>query len=215
MTSYWTLIENKFSNCAPVVCNDSIFDMGGPTRNYYDNETYAYSLSAPTGSLVKLQFKSFSAEQGYDSLFLYNGTSTAAPLIGSYTGTNNPGTVISSGQNLTLRFKSDGATNTFGFRAIKSCTPQLIVTAINSNELHDGLLIYPNPTSGKVFFDDQKIKSLQLFDAQGKLILSKEIYLDSENFIDLKLLNITNGLYFISLRKTNGNKVFKKIIYSE
>jgi hypothetical protein len=66
-----------------------------------------------------------------------------------------------------------------------------------------------------VFFDDQKIKSLQLFDAQGKLILSKEIYLDSENFIDLKLLNITNGLYFISLRKTNGNKVFKKIIYSE
>jgi spore germination protein YaaH len=215
MTSYWTLIENKFSNCAPVVCNDSIFDMGGPTRNYYDNETYTYSLSAPTGSLVKLQFKSFSAEQGYDSLFLYNGTSTAAPLIGSYTGINNPGTVISSGQNLTLRFKSDGATNTFGFRAIKSCTPQLIVTAINSNELHDDLLIYPNPTSGKVFFDDQKIKSLQLFDAQGKLILSKEIYLESENFIDLKLLNITNGLYFISLSKTNGNKVFKKIIYSE
>jgi spore germination protein YaaH len=102
MTTYWTLLQNKFSNCAPLVCTDSLFDMGGPGRNYYDNESYTYSLSAPTGSLVKLQFKSFGTEQGYDSLFLYNGSSIASPLIGAYTGSNTPGTVTSSGQNLTV-----------------------------------------------------------------------------------------------------------------
>jgi spore germination protein YaaH len=215
MTSYWTLIQNKFSNCAPLVCNDSIFDMGGPTRNYYDNETYTYSLSAPTGSLVKLQFKSFSAEQGFDSLFLYNGTSAAAPLIGSYTGTNTPGTVISTGQNLTLRFKSDGSTNTFGFKAVGSCTPQLIVTNVNSNELSNDVVIYPNPTSGKLFLNTQKIKSLQLFDSQGKLILSKETNFEIESVLDLKTLHVKNGLFFISLTTVNGNTYFKKIIYSD
>lgn len=215
MTSYWTLLQDKFSNCAPIICNDSIFDMGGPMRNYYDNETYTYSLSAPTGSLVKLQFKSFGSEQGFDSLFLYNGATVAAPLIGSYTGTNNPGTVTSSGQNLTLRFKSDGGIVAFGFKAVKSCTPQIIVTGINANEINDDFLIYPNPTNGKLFLNTKAIKSFQLFDAQGKLILSKEINFECENFIDLKLLNLNQGLYFIGLDEANNNKVFKKVIYSD
>ncbi len=215
MTGYWNLIQNKFSNCAPIVCNDSIFDMGGPMRNYYDNESYVYTLSAPTGSVVKLQFKSFGTEQGYDSLFLYNGSSTAAALIGSYTGTTSPGTIISSGQNLTLRFKSDGATVTFGFKAIKTCTPQTIVTNITSNENVDELLLFPNPTSGKLFFNTEKISSLVLFDAQGKLILSKKLVVEEESVLDLSLLNIKKGLYFVGLTKTNGTTLFKKIIYSD
>ena len=214
MTSYWTLLQDKFSNCAPIICNDSIFDMGGPTRNYYDNEKYTYSLSAPTGSLVKLQFKSFGSEQGYDSLFLYNGNSTAAPLIGSYTGTNNAGTVISSGQNLTLRFKSDGSTNSFGFKAIKSCTPQIIVTGIKSNETINEVVIYPNPSSGKVFVTDSKIKSFQLFDLQGKLLLEKDFVTENEPIIDFNTFNIKEGFFFICLYKTNGNRIVKKLIYS-
>ncbi|MDO9000385.1 glycosyl hydrolase family 18 protein [Sediminibacterium sp.] len=215
ITNYWTLLQDKFTDCAPIVCNDSIFDMGGPMRNYYDNEKYTYTLAAPTGSLVKLQFKSFGTEQGYDSLFIYNGASTAAPLIGSYTGTNSPGTVTSTGQNLTLRFKSDGATVAFGFKAIKSCTPQIIVTGVNQNEFYADLLLYPNPTNGKLFLDVQKIKSFQLFDAQGKLILSKEIDSENDNILDFKLLNVTKGLFFIRLTQANERVVFKKIIYSE
>lgn len=215
MTSYWTLIQNKFSSCAPLVCNDSIFDMGGPMRNYYDNESYAYTLSAPTGSVVKLQFKSFGTEQGYDTLFLYNGSSVAAPLIGSYTGTNSPGTVTSGGQNLTLRFKSDGATVTFGFKAVKSCTPQTIVTGISENKNTDELLLYPNPTNGKLFFNSEKIKFVQLFDAQGKLILNKEINVESESVLDLGLLSIKKGLYFVGLTNTNSTILFKKIIYTD
>ncbi len=215
MTSYWTLIQNKFSSCAPIVCNDSIFDMGGPVRNYYDSESYAYTLSAPTGSVVKLQFKSFGTEQGYDSLFLYNGSSVAAPLIGSYTGTNSPGTITSSGQNLTLRFKSDGATVAFGFKAVKSCTPQTIVTGIASNEDENEVIIYPNPTDGKIFLNTEKISSLQLFDVQGKLILSKEIILEDKGILDLKTLNIKKGLYFIGLTQTNGISLFKKVIYTD
>lgn len=215
MTSYWTLLQNKFTDCAPLVCNDSIFDMGGPMRNYYDSESYAYSLSAPTGSLVKLQFKSFGTEQGYDSLFLYNGPTIASPLIGSYTGTNSPGTVTSSGQNMTLRFKSDGATVTFGFKAIRSCTPQLVVTGLNSQEEVDEILLYPNPTTGKLFLNTEKINAFELFDAQGKLILSKEINFETEFILDLATLNVNKGLFILRLHQGNDVIQTKKIIYTE
>ncbi len=215
MTSYWTLLQNKFTDCAPLVCNDSIFDMGGPMRNYYDSESYTYSLAAPTGSVVKLQFKSFGTEQGYDSLFLYNGPTVASPLIGSYTGTNSPGTVTSSGQNLTLRFKSDGATVTFGFKAIKSCTPQTVVTGLNSYEEIDEILLYPNPTTGKLFLNTSKIKAFELFDAQGKLILSKEINFETEFILDLATLNVNKGLFILRLHQDNNAIQTKKIIYSD
>ncbi|MDX2172113.1 MAG: glycosyl hydrolase family 18 protein [Bacteroidota bacterium] len=217
MTSYWTLLQDKFSNCAPTVCNDSIFDMGGPMRNYYDSEKYAYTLSAPSGSLVQLQFKSFGTELNYDSLFIYNGTSTLSPLIGSYTGTNSPGIVTSSGQNLTLRFKSDGATNTFGFKAIKSCITQTLATGFHSSNLslQSAIAVYPNPTSGKLFIDSDKIQAIYMFDIYGKLIYTNNTINQAKTEIDFKMLNLSNGLYFIKIIGLENNFISKKIIFTD
>ncbi len=118
----WDKISQKFSTCSMVACSDSVFDMGGPNRNYFDNEQYSYTI-APTGaSSVCLTFTEFLTEATYDTLFIYNGNSTASPLIGTYHGSNSPGTVNASGNALTLRFKSDGATNKSGWRAIWNCT---------------------------------------------------------------------------------------------
>jgi len=212
MSGYWGLIKDKFSDCAPIICNDSLFDMGGPGRNYYDSEKYNYTISAPTGSLVQLQFKSFGAELNYDSLWLYNGTNTISPLIGSYTGTNSPGTVISSGQNMTLRFKSDNATTTFGFKAIKSCTPQ-IVTSIIKNKPGSEILIYPDPTNGEIFIRGN-IRSVKVFDIQGRQIFEDS---DSgrETDIDFNKMNVAKGLYLIFVKDENEITVCRKIIYSD
>ena len=66
-TDLWNLIKDKFSNCATVACTDSIFDMGGPNRNYYDAESYVYTI-APTGAnKIQLNFTKMDLEQGYDS----------------------------------------------------------------------------------------------------------------------------------------------------
>ncbi|MBA3663361.1 MAG: T9SS type A sorting domain-containing protein [Bacteroidetes bacterium] len=215
MTSFWNLIQNKFSNCAPIVCTDSLFDMGGPARNYYDNEKYAYTLSAPTGSLVKLQFKSFSTEPNFDSLWIYNGTSTLSPMLGAYTGTNSPGTLTSSGQNLTLRFKSDGSTNTFGFKAIKTCTPQTIITTgVQEAGFFDDVLVYPNPTSGEITIKAGGILYLSLYDYTGKLIYS-ELNNREENTISFKKLNLAEGIYFLKINNTANFSTTRKIIYRE
>ena len=120
-TDLWNLIKDKFSNCATVACTDSIFDMGGPNRNYYDAESYVYTI-APTGAnKVQLNFTKMDLEQGYDSLYLFDGTSTTAPVLGAYTGTIIPGLITSTGNAITVKFKSDNATNKGGFRAIWTC----------------------------------------------------------------------------------------------
>lgn len=132
---FWNLIEDKFSNCATVPCSDTLFDMGGPLRNYYNNEDYTYTL-APTGaSSVTLAFSSFSTEADYDTLKIYDGPNTTSPLIGAYHGTNNPGIINSTGTSLTLKFKSDGATNSSGWVATWQCTVDNIAptTSISVN----------------------------------------------------------------------------------
>lgn len=214
MTSYWNLIQNKFSGCAPIVCTDSLFDMGGPTRNYYDNEKYAYTLSAPTGSVVQLKFKSFSTELNFDSLWVYNGTSTISPLIGAYTGTTSPGTLTSTGQNLTLRFKSDGSTNSFGFKAIKTCTAPVITTGVAEKQVSGEILIYPNPTNSEITIKGKNIQSLVLYDYTGKLIFN-EIIEQDEKSISLKKLNLSNGIYFLRISLKDKSAVVRKIIFKE
>lgn len=119
----WNAIRDKFSDCKILPCSDSIFDMGGPERNHYDNENFTYTISPPGNVLTTLNFSQFELEAGYDSLWLYDGPSVYAPLIGSYSGLTGPGTVNASGASITLRFKSDGATVKPGFKAIYTCSP--------------------------------------------------------------------------------------------
>jgi spore germination protein YaaH len=120
-SDFWNAIQNKFTDCATVPCTDTIYDMGGPNRNYYDNENYTYTI-APTGSTgLSLNFSSFATELNFDTLWIYDGASTAATLIGRYTGTNSPGIVNSTGGALTIKFKSDNATQAGGYKAIWNC----------------------------------------------------------------------------------------------
>ncbi|HET6992756.1 MAG TPA: CUB domain-containing protein, partial [Bacteroidia bacterium] len=121
-TDYWDAISDKFTDCAIVPCSDTLYDMGGPTRNYYDGENYTTTISPTNASSVSLTFSSFDVEMNFDSLWIYNGPNTTSPLIGVYTGTNSPGTVSSTNPSITIRFKSDNATNRPGFMAVWNCT---------------------------------------------------------------------------------------------
>ncbi len=97
-------------------CSGILYDNGG-TGNYLDN-TISRITIAPVGAMnVTLNFASFSMEQGYDYLYVYNGTNTSSPLIGKYTGSTLPngGTITSSYEAITLVQTSDEAVNNTGF----------------------------------------------------------------------------------------------------
>jgi spore germination protein YaaH len=212
-TDFWQLISDKFSNCEVRPCTDSLFDMGGPTRNYYDNESYTYSISPNGVDMVKLTFKSFATEQGYDSLFIYNGGNTSAPLMGAYCGTNNPGVVTSTATAITLRFKSDGATVASGFKLTYTCvTPT--VTSVSEFKTENGFLVFPNPSNGKieVHAESNEFRILNIYNSIGEIIYISQF--TGSEIIDLKKLNVASGMYIISLTSSKG-RVNQKLVYRD
>lgn len=76
------------------------YDSGGPNGNYSNHESKTYTFYAPPGKRVKIVFDSFRTENISDYMIL-NGGGTW------YSGTNNPGTVYSSGNSFSIYFYSD------------------------------------------------------------------------------------------------------------
>ncbi len=209
---YWQLIKDKFSTCEVRPCTDSLFDMGGPNRTYYDNEAYTFSISPNGINKVQLQFKNFATEQGWDSLFIYNGPTSASPLMGAYTGsTTVPGTITSTGTSITLRFKSDGSTVKNGWKLIYKC---VTTTDINEVNTESGFSIYPNPTTGIIEIKSNLIgeSKIQLFNSIGEMVYQS--ILKSNQTIDLNSLQLNAGVYFVEI-DSKEKKVVKKLIYQK
>ena len=131
-SDYWNVIEKVLSDCGSVPCQDTVYDSGGPNFSYFSNESYTYTIAPSGASQVNIQFPAFSLGTG-DNLKIYDGNSTSAPLIGTYSGTTNPGTINSAGNALTLQFLSDASSQGTGFSLRWQCvsdnTPP--VTVVN------------------------------------------------------------------------------------
>lgn len=115
------------------LCTDGF---GRPT--YCNNEDYTVTFySGSPGTPIRISFLSlgliptFSVsslymdiENGFDFLRVYNGPSTASPLLASLTGTSStPFNFTGTGGYLTLRFTSDAGVRGFGWWGILGCQP--------------------------------------------------------------------------------------------
>lgn len=114
---YYLLINNNPTISTVTTATGSFYDDGGSGSNY-TNAQRTLTLIQPAGATsITLNFTSFNVESNYDHLFIYDGATTSAPLIGQYTGTISPGAVTSSSGSLLLEFRSDCATNAAGWVA--------------------------------------------------------------------------------------------------
>lgn len=106
-------------------CVGSFTDSGGNNGNYSNDESNTITICKddPDPDLcLHMFFSQFSIENNWDFLYVYDGNSTSAPLIGAYTGTNSPGNIIASGACLTFYFTSDFQISNFpGWNASISC----------------------------------------------------------------------------------------------
>jgi len=106
-------------------CGSLFSDSGGLSDTYSNNESNTITICSdnPNPSFcISAEFTEFNIENNWDYLFIYDGNSTSAPVIGGYTGTNSPGTVTASGSCLTFFFISDFQISNFpGWVAEISC----------------------------------------------------------------------------------------------
>ena len=157
MPNYISVVEAyNMQNGTITTCDAMFYDDGGPTSNYGNNKDLTMTfMPATTGGVIEVTFQSFDTENNYDWLYIYDGTSTSAPQIGSqHSGSDNPGTVTATNAAgaITFRFTSDSSVTKDGWAAHVRC---LGVTMEATAEVeHDTILIgqtntlYANATGG-------------------------------------------------------------------
>ncbi len=104
-------------------CNTPFLDPGG-NGNYLSNADYTRTfLPVNSSDKIRVSFSSFSTEEGYDSLSVYDGSSTSSPLIAILAGDILPSNITATGPDgsLTFVFRSDGDVESSGWEATISC----------------------------------------------------------------------------------------------
>ena len=91
-------------------CSGTFYDTGGASGDYSDYEWVITTICSNAGNCIVVDFTSFNVENGWDDMIIYDGPSTASTVIGTYTGTNSPGTITSTTGCLTFDFYSDNST---------------------------------------------------------------------------------------------------------
>jgi M6 family metalloprotease-like protein len=187
-------------------CSTIFYDRGGRTRNYASRDDLTLTLLAPSaGSSVKVEFFSFDLEASdiceFDYLNIYNGPTTSSPLIGTYCGKSNPGTLESTDPSgaLTFRFHSDGAVTGTGWEAFITC---IDVTGLkNKQEEDNSFEIYPNPSGNNVFvkinLNNSQNLRLVLVDAGGKEVA--QFGTNGQPLVEINRNNIPGGVYYFQL----------------
>jgi hypothetical protein len=101
-------------------CSGLYYDSGSSTGLYLNNENYTQTVCSDSGDCVQFFFYSVDIASD-DTLRIYDGASTASPLIGKYTNKVKPPTLLSSTGCLTFNFVSNGVSVDTGFSAIIKC----------------------------------------------------------------------------------------------
>ena len=102
-------------------CSGNFYDSGGSSGAYSNNENYTVTFCSSTaGKKMQITFTAFALESGNDYMEIYDGSSIASTLIGTYSAAS-PGTITASNTCLTVRFKSDFSNTAAGWAATLSC----------------------------------------------------------------------------------------------
>lgn len=190
-------------------CSGLFLDNGGLDADYSANLDYIYTIygseSAET-AILSVDFTSFAIEYhascNYDYLEIYDGPNTTSDLIGTYCGTDNPGTVISTNSDnaLTFVFHSDASQEEAGWTAAINCT---IIDQISMVGANDALKVYPNPVHNGwlQIVLDQDINEITMYNLSGQEIQS---WTTSGMKQSLNVSAIEAGVYLLTVKSNDA-----------
>lgn len=108
-------VTSTCANLLMVNTNTTGIIRSSQRRYYSDNMNCQWNLT----SNVKLElvFLHFQTDSSADYVNVYDGGSSASPLIGTFSGSSLPAPTISSSNKLYVTFTTDGSGYTWGFTA--------------------------------------------------------------------------------------------------
>ena len=105
--------------------NNGNFTDGSPFgQNYLDNTNCEWLIQPTAPNVaVRLNFFGFDTEATNDTVTVYDGVTTAAPILGTFSGNATPPVVTSSGGDMLVTFRTNGSTTATGWRAFYNTQP--------------------------------------------------------------------------------------------
>lgn len=189
------------------------------------------------GKKVRVVFHSFATQTQYkdilnqsqsndDVLSVYNGNSVSSPLLKDLKGKKTVADTVTSTAadgSLTFRFVSNapfsipvGGTRA-GWAGVISCENAVIIpppVGLNEFGKISNLKVYPNPANKVLFIVSADIQSglfsVSLTNLLGQVIAEKEVEVNGTVLeADLDIQHIPDGVYYVTIRSQNENRVFK------
>ncbi len=170
----------------------------------YQNNADCSWLIKPTTPVdhIQLEFSRIQLQNGGDSIRVYDGSDSTAPLIAAFSGDTAVGTIYSTGSQLFITFSSDSSIREKGFHAnYKAILPvfcnSMTVLSDESGTISDGSGAYPynNNTFCKWFINPQGAGSIE----------AEVVMLDTYNSDDFLAFYDPSGSPGTLLGKFHGN----------
>ncbi|PPK94961.1 putative secreted protein (Por secretion system target) [Nonlabens xylanidelens] len=118
-----SVFTGPLSFTTTAACGDTIYDTGGSTGNYQNNESYTITYFPDNvGDLVTLDFSLVDVENCCDTLEVFDGIDvTATPFTNDL---ESPATFRANNADgaITIRFTSDGSIANAGWEALYTCS---------------------------------------------------------------------------------------------
>lgn len=213
----WDMIRYKLSNCAFSVCEDSVYDAGGPAFGYADNENYSFNIKVGTDDNILINFDQLELDGSNDTLFVYDGPDKSSPLIHTLVSGSAVAPFLSTGSEVTIRFSSDNSGIKNGWKIHYTCPS----AGVEPTTTELPVLVYPNP-----FRDSFTIEiNSSLFgpcrfivtDVFGKEIFPGTVLNVSTGknrftSAEIGIRNLKPGFYFLQVALPDGKRSVIKLV---
>lgn len=93
--------------------------------------------------------------------------------------------------------------------SITSCIPDHFLEISGLSLDQEEVSLYPNPSSGMIYWNANEIKSVVVFDLSGKELFKTDVDFQEKQ---LSLEKLSNGVYWIDFRLNNGSRQQKQVV---
>ena len=128
---------------------------------------------------------------------------TLDQIINYYYDDNDGSLVFRSSTNI---FDISVAGNTFNDTITTLEAQDRSTLSINENDIISNISLYPNPTNDILNIKLSNIKSIEIIDLNGRIVMSKK-----SNLKDIDVSLLESGIYLANIETPNGNFIEKFI----
>jgi hypothetical protein len=197
------ITPNYAEYCSSMVYNQpqwTFNDGSGP--NLYFNDTdceWLIDVSEHEFDYMRIYFPKYDLLEG-DILSLYKGTTTDAPVLGTYSSSNQPAEIITEEKQILVKFVTNSDGQADGWELVY----ETLTLGVNDDNTGN-VIVFPNPVSNLLNINGLSAPAkISLIDMSGRIVMEVN---DFENST-LDISNLQSGMYFIKI-EGDGNQMHK------